>query len=96
MQILALSADEHGGVPNGSVVTTGVTGICNLSGQSMKNIPLTMKKIATKCFFAFSGSTRYIKQHTKSLPRLKHHKGSNYDVKETIAQAKMWLLEFGV
>ena len=28
-----------------------------------------------KCFIAFSGSIKYIKQHIKTLPTLKHHKG---------------------
>ena len=63
---------------------------------SLIKIQLDPEQIATKGFIAFSGSTRYIKQHTKSLPTLKHHKGSNFDVKETIVNAKMSLLELGV
>ena len=38
----------------------------------------------------------YVKQHIKSLPTLKHHKGSNYDVEEMIIHTKMELLELGV
>ena len=38
----------------------------------------------------------YIKQHIKSLPTLRHHKGSDYDVEEMIVHTKMELLELGV
>ena len=58
-------------------------------GNSLVNIELDREQIATKGFIAFLCSTMHIKQHTKSLPKLKHHKGSNYDAEEMIVHAKM-------
>ena len=49
---------------------------------SLVNIELDREQIATKGFIAFLCSTMHIKQHTKSLPKLKNHKGSNYDAEE--------------
>ena len=57
--------------------------------RSLVNIELDREQIATKGFIAFLCSTMHIKQHTKSLPKLKHHKGSNYDAEEMIVHAKM-------
>ena len=56
---------------------------------SLVNIELDREQIATKGFIVFLCSTMHIKQHTKSLPKLKHHKGSNYDAEEMIVHAKM-------
>ena len=44
---------------------------------SLVNIELDREQIAAKGFIAFLCSTRHIKQHTKSLPKLKNQKGSN-------------------
>ena len=55
----------------------------------MKTKTPNPEQIATKRFIAFSGRTRYIKQHIKSLPTLKNHNRSNYDVKEVIVHTKM-------
>ena len=38
----------------------------------------------------------YIKQRIKSLPTLKHHKESDYDVEGMIVHTKMELLKLGV
>ena len=56
---------------------------------SLVNIELDREQIATKGFIAFLCSTMHIKQHTKSLPKLKNHKGSNYDAEEIIVHTKM-------
>ena len=56
---------------------------------SLVNIELDREQIATKGFIAFLCRTMHIKQHTKSLPKLKNHKGSNYDAEEMIVHAKM-------
>ena len=72
------------------------TGLLHGSVSSLINIELDPEQIATKGFIAFSSSTMYIKQHIKSVPTLKHHKGSDYDVEEMIVHTKMELLELGV
>ena len=63
--------------------------ICWKIEYSLVNIELDPEQIATKGFIAFLSSTMHIKQHTKSLPKLKNHKGSNYDAEEMIVHAKM-------
>ena len=45
-----------------------------ITTYSLINIELDLEQIATKGFIALSSSTMYIKQHTKSLPTLEHHK----------------------
>ena len=49
---------------------------------SLVKVPLDREQIATKGFDTFSSRIRSTKQHTKSLPKSEHHKGSNYDVEK--------------